>query len=221
MGLIYRLTFPNGKAYIGLTANEDMTPRMAQHKYKSQRANYPIYHAWRKHGAPLLDIISAWPADQLQQAEIDAIQLHNTLIPHGYNLLIGGQVSPSTNPSVAKKISEATFRRYLDPAQRMDASHRAQNRSPATRQKLSEALTGKTLSEATKQKIREHNTGQKHSAEAKQKMSSSHTGKKYSEETIQRMRVAAKLRMQNPEAKAQLKAASLAGGQAQKQKAMK
>lgn len=222
MGILYQLTFANGKKYIGITESEFLSRRLGQHRYQArQGSKLPIYLAWIKHGEPNAQILQRISGDALYQAEIDAIRQHGTIAPNGYNLLDGGQKSPALNKDVAKKISEATIKRYKNQDERAKASLIQKNRSPEVRKKISEALTGKKVSESTKQKLRDFNTGNKHSEETKAKMSQSHKGKKYSEETLERMRIAARKRMQSPEAKAQLKAASVAGGDATKLKSKK
>jgi len=121
--------------------------------------------------------------DALYQAEIDAIKHYCTIAPNGYNLLDGGQKSPSLNKEVAAKISQATKKRFADPAQRDAISLRMRNQSVETRKKISVALTGKNLTDQAKEKIRQANLGKKADEATRAKMSKSHTGKKYSEET--------------------------------------
>lgn len=219
MGILYMLTFASGKSYIGITEKDDMSKRLIQHKAKSKRGQLPIHLAWKKYENPKVTTLGVFYGDDLFNAEIEAIAKYKTISPNGYNILEGGQKSPSLNKDVAKKISISTKRRYENPQEREKASYNAKNRTLETRKKISIALTGKVLSEETKQKIRDANIGKKHLIETKQKMSKSHTGKKYSEETLEKMRQAAKKRMQSPEAKLQLKNASIAGGNATKNKA--
>lgn len=222
MGILYQLTFANGKKYIGITESEYLSRRLGQHRYQARRGSkLPIYLAWIKHGEPSAEILKRFSGDDLYQAEIDAIKRYCTIAPNGYNLLDGGQKSPALNKEVAAKISQATKKRFSDPAQRQAISLRMRNQSAETRKKISVALTGKYLTEQAKEKIRQANIGKKADEATRAKMSKSHTGKKYSEETLERMRIAARQRMKSPEAKAQLKAASIAGGGAMKIKSEK
>jgi hypothetical protein len=220
MGVLYMLEFVNGKKYIGLTEYENPLHRFWQHRHSAKYKSTPLYNAWKKHGEPKMFVLAIdLFGIELANAEIEAIKKHKTLHPHGYNLLEGGQISPSRNDVVKKKISDAQIKRYMDPEERKKASIVTKNRSKETRKKISLALTGKKLSEETKQKLREANLGKKHNSLTKEKMSKTHTGKKYSEETLQRMREAAQKRMKSPQAQAQLKAASLKGGNSMKLKA--
>jgi hypothetical protein len=222
MGILYQLTFANGKKYIGITESEYLSRRLGQHRYLARRGSkLPIYLAWIKYGEPDAQILQRISGDALYQSEIDAIKHYCTIAPNGYNLLDGGQKSPALNKKVAEKISQATKKRFADPAQREAVSLMMKNRSAETRKKISVALTGKNLTDQTKEKIRQANLGKKVNKATRAKMSKSHTGKKYSEETLERMRIAARKRMQSPEAKAQLKTASIAGGDATKLKSKK
>jgi hypothetical protein len=217
MGILYQLTFASGKKYIGVTEKSTLTQRISQHKYKVKNgSNLPVHQAWRKYGDPEILELYFIDNDALYIEEIKEIKKQNTICPNGYNILEGGQKSPSLNFNVAKKISESAKKRYQDPKQRKQASDLAKLRTEEVNKKISLALTGKKLSEKTKKKIRDINIGKKHTDETKLKMSKSHKGKKYSEETLERMRQSAKKRMQTPEGKAQLKSASLAGGEATK-----
>lgn len=221
MGILYRLTFANGKRYIGISERDTVSVRLSQHRYMSKNGSkLPVHCAWRKHGEPACEVLAHFCEENLYAAEIAAIREQNTLVPSGYNILEGGQKSPALNESVKKKISAAAIERYKNPEEREKSSLLAKNRSRETREKISNSLTGKRLSDSTKEKIRIANIGKKHKEETKAKMSNSHKGKKYSEETIENMRRAAKKRMESPEAKAQLKAASAAGGGAMREKAI-
>ena len=219
MGILYLLTFANGKQYIGVTESDYVSRRMGQHRYQARRGSrLPIYCAWRAHGEPSIEVLGNFSGPDLYAAEIEAIAAHKTQLPNGYNILAGGQRSPALCPDVQKKISEALSARYAnDPALR-DAC-RARLSDPERRKKIAAALTGKKLSEAAKDKIRQANLGKKADVETRAKMSKAHTGKKYSEETLERMRQAARARMQTPEGQEQRRRASLAGGEKMKQKA--
>lgn len=220
MGILYQLSFQNGKKYIGVTESDYLSRRLGQHRYQARKGSkLPIHLAWVKYGEPESQILQRISGDALYQAEIDAIKHHGTIAPYGYNLLDGGQKSPSLNKEVAKRISLSAKARYENPEQRLQASIIARGRSIETRKKISDALTGKKLTEQAKEKIRQANIGKKADETTRAKMSKSHTGKKYSEETLGRMRIAAQKRMQDPKAKEQLKAASLAGGHSMKTKA--
>ncbi len=95
MGLIYLLTFPNGKKYVGQTKGT-MERRLAQHKNNAQqhRKNELLYNAWRKHGMPQVLILAELPIAELNEAERSMITALATLEPNGYNLTSGGDSAP-------------------------------------------------------------------------------------------------------------------------------
>jgi hypothetical protein len=106
--ILYKLTFPNGKIYVGQTVRK-MNIRLAQHRTAAARGSaLPVHCAWRKHGEPSVSILGEYETkDELHAAEIAAIASMNCLSPNGYNLAYGGDTSPAINPDVARKISES------------------------------------------------------------------------------------------------------------------
>lgn len=176
MGELYRLTFSNGKSYIGLTYDSSLK-RLKQHKANSKNNDLPVYKAWRKYGTPKLDVLAIIKNEDLPNAEMKAISVFDTLVPHGYNVSFGGSVSPMKNPDVVRK---------------QQKSRKGYVISDETKEKVSEGLKlayenglvpcnkGKTLSEETKQKIRLSKLGKpsprkgvKLTSEQKEKMSAS------------------------------------------------
>lgn len=103
MGTLYKLDFPNGKSYIGITTKcADM--RFRGHRQMVSKGKTALYAAWRKHGAPKMTVLALLPDEELADAEIRAIAAHKTLVPAGYNSTAGGDVSPLTDPAVAAKL---------------------------------------------------------------------------------------------------------------------
>lgn len=106
MGELYKLDFANGKSYIGITTN------VAQHRFNGHRArcrstkgnDAAIYHAWRKHGEPTLLVLAVVEDRDLADTEIRAIKVFNTVVPNGYNMTHGGDVSPLVDPLIAAKL---------------------------------------------------------------------------------------------------------------------
>lgn len=105
VGTLYKLNFPNGKSYIGITTRGIET-RFSEHlaEAKSGRA-LPLMWALRKYGTPEKQILAFMNHDDLPAAEIRAIRVFGTLTPHGYNVTFGGQTSPTLRPEIAAKIS--------------------------------------------------------------------------------------------------------------------
>lgn len=138
---LYKLTFPNGKVYIGQTVRK-MQIRFNQHKTAANRGSLlPVHCAWRKHGEPSVLILGEYPdAEALNCAEIEAIKQADAITPNGYNLAIGGGASPSKSPLVAAKIAAAARGRKIDNTPRRQEIARELWQSDEYRAKMSESL---------------------------------------------------------------------------------
>jgi group I intron endonuclease len=90
MGLIYKITSPDGKSYIGQTTMS-FKQRMWYHKHPSSGCVY-ISNAIAKHGDEMIyEIIEEdIPRENLDDREIFWINRLNTIAPNGYNLTSGG-----------------------------------------------------------------------------------------------------------------------------------
>lgn len=169
MGYIYKLDFTNGKSYIGLTANT-IEKRFSQHvnAAKLGKSQLPIYLAWRKYGKPVLTILAELQPENLDFAEIEAIQKYNTLIPNGYNVALGGMTAPTKSPEVAKKLSLVLTGRTLSDSHRQNMREAHKHRTKYSQgykhstqalEKIKNALKGNTYakgkpkSEETKRKM--------------------------------------------------------------------
>lgn len=94
MGHLYRLDFASGKSYIGITKHTAIH-RFERHRREAARGVKwnPVYNAWREHGEPTLVVMAVLINEDLAETEIRAIALFNTMLPHGYNLSAGGEIS--------------------------------------------------------------------------------------------------------------------------------
>lgn len=94
MKALYRIIFPNGKSYIGISQNPAL--RWRQHQLNAKRGmNLPVYRAMRKYGGDVGFEVLMW-GDALfiagiERATIDAFE---SRIPTGYNVALGGETSP-------------------------------------------------------------------------------------------------------------------------------
>lgn len=96
MGALYRITFPNGKAYIGITSRTAES-RFAEHVSDGQRVRYahlPIYRALNKYGVTSVHLETLATVDDWQDLcalERKAIAEHGTRSPRGYNATDRGE----------------------------------------------------------------------------------------------------------------------------------
>lgn len=182
MGIIYRLTFPNGKVYIGMTV-VSLRRRLYCHAFKARQESpkLAVHRAWKLHGEPVAEIIETVDATELAAAEKRQILSHNSFGPSGYNLTPGGEDSPMKVAATVEKVRA----KALTPERiaRNIEVHLGRKRSPETCRLLSESLKGKGLgvpkSAEHRRKISEANKGKsfiwgrKASDETKAKMSKS------------------------------------------------
>lgn len=123
MGVLYKLTSPSGKSYIGISckSTEDRWSKHVEHA-KGKRTAGALYGALRKYGPDsfvreTLAVEADW--DKLCLMEIDAIRLHGTRSPGGYNMTRGGEGNVGPRDDAFKKVvSIAQKKRFEDPEQR-------------------------------------------------------------------------------------------------------
>ena len=183
MGLIYKLTFSNGKIYIGMTT-KTLKQRLRCHRSNAKAAcpKMVVSRAWKAHGEPTVEVLSTLPDDELSAAEIEAIRKFGSFGPNGYNSTPGGETSPTKTPEVAAKIRALA----LTPERiaRNIEIHLGSKRSIETRAEISRSLkgllTGIPKSAEHRRKISEANRGKyhlqpgrTHTEDAKKKMSES------------------------------------------------
>jgi len=124
---LYRLSFPNGKKYIGITS-KTAKERFKEHCAPSNRIN-AVQHAIHKYGKESVKLTVLAECDNwelLNLAEIEAVEKFNTFYPNGYNLTLGGDgaLGAIRTNEVKLKNSIATSRYFLlNPAAKL---HNAQ-----------------------------------------------------------------------------------------------
>lgn len=161
-GYVYKLRFPNGKAYIGITSRSP-ADRFAEHVAYARSGRTPsaLHLAIRKYGAENIRVESLSRADcweRLQEMEIAAIAEHRTRPPHGYNLTRGGDGVVGFDD--------------------------------VTRAKMGAKNKGRTHDAATREKIRIANIGRKHDEMARAKISMARKGIEFSAEHRANLRAA-------------------------------
>lgn len=106
-GILYSLTFPDGKLYIGATT-QSLRERVERHKAaKHPSIKSVLVEAIRKFKKFEAKVLVVGEINFIKELETKAIATFQTLTPNGYNTGFGGNTSPMKNPFVAKKISRA------------------------------------------------------------------------------------------------------------------
>lgn len=172
---VYLLTFSNGKVYVGMSKTDKrglFTLRYNNHANQARKGkSLPIYHAWRKHGAPTQEILSKHASrEACAAAEIAAIAARKATDPeHGYNLMRGGEGLHAPkgsimhalmmekvwrNPERIRKVSKALKGR-VPSQQALAASAEARKDNPEWRAKMQANAWGNpTLRAAASERTR-------------------------------------------------------------------
>jgi len=150
-GSIYKIVFPNGKKYIGLTTTS-IEQRTKEHKSAAKKGDPKcLYKAIRKYELvetlELVEIDTADTIEELCEKEIGYIIEYNSYYMNGgcgYNMTLGGE---GTNGYVyteedKQKMSESQKKRFENPEEIKKNRETQKNRfenNPEARQKNSEA----------------------------------------------------------------------------------
>lgn len=170
-GTVYRLEFPNGKSYVGITEVGAAT-RYAGHRASVKAgSSLPVHNAWRKYGEPSLQILDVVPVSELLSREVELIELLGTLAPDGYNATPGGDFNPSKLECVNRKRAEASRGRPM---------------SEAARAALLRANKGRKLSDEHRAALSAAGKGRPKSAEHRKKISEALKGRKVPEEAVRK-----------------------------------
>ena len=164
-GYIYKIQFPNGKHYIGLTTTS-LEQRQYQHRCASKRGDTQcLYNALRKYDMvdtfELIEIDTAETMEELSEKEIQYIQEYNSyyLNENGYNMTYGGEGRVGylfteeckqkmseikkkyfANPEIRKQQSKSQIKRFENPEERLKISETQKGRSPEWKIKKSVTL---------------------------------------------------------------------------------
>ncbi len=116
MGCLYRLDFPNGKSYVGITS-KTAEWRWKTHVQEAKQGKYLINLAIRKHGPESVKLTTLAQADdwaELCALERAAIIQHGTRSPHGYNVTDGGEGTPGLThaPDARTRLRGAVVSQY-------------------------------------------------------------------------------------------------------------
>lgn len=154
MGIIYMMTSPSGKAYIGQTTKA-LSKRMAQHQTKTGRHCPLIHGAIMEYGFHnfKVETLMHVPDELLSFYEMRAIELYGTQDRrYGYNLTAGGKEAPLKNPEVAARLKET----WKDPEvkARLVQARIRQWKDPENLRKMAEGVKAAHARPETKAKYR-------------------------------------------------------------------
>ena len=122
-GYIYKIVFPNGKHYIGLTTTS-LGERQTQHKQTAKKCDIRcLYNALRKYDMvdtlELIEIDTADTLEELCEKEIGYILKYNSyyMNKNGYNMTYGGEGTTGYvyTEDVKQKMSEIAKKRFENP----------------------------------------------------------------------------------------------------------
>jgi len=146
--VLYVITGPTGKQYIGITSRT-LARRWTEHKRDAKRGDEtPLYRAMRKYGSSAFTVdqlatANSW--DALCDCEIDAIASKATMVPRGYNLTNGGEGTLGMKNRV-------TWGAAISAAKKGRHSYTP---TPETREKIASAQRGRVFTEQHKAKMRD------------------------------------------------------------------
>lgn len=155
-GIIYKITNTiNGKVYIGQTT-ASLRKRFSGHKWKGSTSR--ISKAIKKYGGSNFTAEVVCRCDSLSDLnnrEISVIKAYNSLIPHGYNVHLGGNSHKRiTGPMLGRNHSEATKKK-------MSISATGVKKSKEHCIRIGLAKKGTKWSEESKLKLSKTRTGVK------------------------------------------------------------
>jgi group I intron endonuclease len=192
-GFLYRLTFPNGKAYIGITT-KSVEKRFIQHCSLARigRVSFAVHLAISKYDSKnvVVETLATADVELLKRLEIEEIDKQNTRYPNGYNLTDGGDGAVGMDAETRRKISNAASGRTATPETKakLSAAHTGKKYSPEMCARMSVISTGRCHTEDAKLKISEKAKARWADPDKKEKLSASLRGKRYSEQAKESIR---------------------------------
>lgn len=129
MGCLYRLEFPSGKSYIGVTL-KTAALRLKQHVTDARRGDRLIGQAIRKYGAENCRVVTLVISDDfayLKEMEKRAIAAFGTFRPGGYNSTMGGDgvIDPSGQSEIKRRAKLRETKKRPEVIARLSAVHKA------------------------------------------------------------------------------------------------
>lgn len=155
MGYVYKLDFPGGLSYVGVTTKTP-SERLKQHK-KAARAGRgtAVCGAFREYGDPVITVLATVVDADLHEAEVKAIDEWGTLHPSGYNLTAGGVGSTICQASRDKKrAARLAAPDFAESMARLHERNRGLTHTTESRKNMSAAQKGREITSSARQKAR-------------------------------------------------------------------
>jgi group I intron endonuclease len=174
-GIIYKLTSPKGKIYIGQTILE-FDRRLSGHKCDSKRYNSHMNKAIRKYGIDAFEKEVLLTIDTNETNifnHLDALEIYFIKSYDSFNNGYNGNTGGRKNFKISEEVRSYFIGRTV---------------TEETKEKLRQINTGKKLSDATKLKISIKGIGRVVSQETRDKIGLKHKGKKLSLAQIESIR---------------------------------
>lgn len=212
-GHLYRLTFPNGKSYIGITSRT-ANARFKEHcKNASSGRGIAVSNAINKHGhdSVLVETLIIAPWEYLIFIEPIVIKHFGTKYPNGYNISAGGEgvigISPSAETRERLRQANLGKKQSQETIEKRRESAKATVWSDEARKRLGH-MAGKKLSAITIEKIRKAKIGQKPTPEQIEKARVVNTGRVRPQHEVEKIRAAMLGRIMTAEHKENLRKAA-------------
>ena len=184
---LYVLVFPHGKIYVGMSAKPKQ--RWNSHARSARQGSaLPVHAAIRRYGWGAVEkrIIAIGSRDYIADLEIKAIEAFGTRKrTRGYNVSMGGDISPMTLPEVIEKVRLASS--APEAIGRLCARNKAKVWTEEERDKISRTSIGRIFSEESRAKMRAAQLGKKKTPEHIALVAATLVGRKLSPETRQRI----------------------------------
>lgn len=199
VGRLYRLSFPGGKSYIGITADTPVG-RFSEHCKSARNGSaLAVHRAIRKYGSAAVNVetlaVGAWA--YLVALEAEAIKAFATRGAGGYNMTDGGEGVPGlVMTAEARSRMRAAHagekRRPLtaETRARIGAARLGWRPNAETRERLRACGLGKKPSEANRKALLAANIGRKRTEREKAMLRLARAGKTLSSEHRQKLREA-------------------------------
>jgi group I intron endonuclease len=159
IGIVYTLTSPSGKQYVGITTKRLFKRRMRAHRKPSSQCRY-LKNSIQKYGWDNFKVETREvPVETLNEEEQKQIKRLDTMAPNGYNLTSGGE-RYTASEETKKRISAAAKKKWEDPE--YSAKH-----SAAIKKACADPAVKKRMSAAAKKKWEDPEFCEKFSAARK------------------------------------------------------